>query len=319
MEQLGAHSAFGVDHVRSKQCMSQIVIADLCTPQGVSLLWQWLAQENVEAIFLAPPCGSSSRACHIPLKRTMGKNSHGPMPRRHDLHPNGKPGLSFRDRQRVSLANMLYHLTSQLVQWANDVGCIVCVENPQFSQRLGCRWQSICSTAFFIHVNMEEQDRRKPCWPSMLMFFMQCRGLGRNEKKFATSEETAYPMSLAKMFATCIVLALINLGIKAPEETMHQLKATSFRSKQQMKAATGLQPKASRIPPLVPTFKARIKLQAMSELLPDFQLYQKCKQNLKLDAPNDPVLPKGAKLLSIQPAKTLSVGGARISLCRRFY
>ena len=86
-------------------------------------------------------------------------------------------------------------------------------------QRLGCRWQSICSTAFFIHVNMEEQDRRKPCWPSMtsmLMFFMQCRALGRNEKKFATSEETAYPMSLAKMFATCIVLALINLGIKTP-------------------------------------------------------------------------------------------------------
>ena len=153
----------------------------------------------------------------------------------------------------------------------------------------------------------------------VLMFFMQCRGLGRNEKKFATSEETAYPMGLAKMFATCIVLALINLGIKAPEETMHQLKATSWRSKQQMKAATGLQPKASRIPPLVPTCKARIKIQAMSELLPDFQLYQKCKQNLKLDAPNDPVLPKGAKLLSIQPAKTLSVGGARISLCRRFY
>ena len=81
-----------------------------------------------------------------------------------------------------------------------------------------------------------------------------------------------------------------------------------------MKAATGLQPKASRIPPLVPTFKARIKLQAMSELLPDFQLYQKCKQNLKLDAPNDPVLPKGAKLLSIQPAKTLSVGGGRGSV-----
>ena len=49
MKQLGALSAFGVDHVRSKQCMSQIVIADLCTPEGVSLLWQWLAQENVVA------------------------------------------------------------------------------------------------------------------------------------------------------------------------------------------------------------------------------------------------------------------------------
>ena len=92
--------------------MSQIVIANLCTPEGVSLLWQWLAQENVVAIFLAPPCGSASRACQIPLKRAMGKNSHGPLPLRGDLHPNGKPGLSFPDRQRISLANKLYHLPS---------------------------------------------------------------------------------------------------------------------------------------------------------------------------------------------------------------
>ena len=82
MKQLGALSAFGVDHVRSKQCMSQIVIADLCTLEGVSLLWQWLAQETVSAIFLAPPCGSASRARQMPLTRAVGKNSHGRLPRR---------------------------------------------------------------------------------------------------------------------------------------------------------------------------------------------------------------------------------------------
>ena len=130
-------------------------------------------------------------------------------------------------------------------------------------------------------------------------------GLDKDKKKFASSEETAYPMGLAKMLANCIAMALINLGVKAPEETLRQLKSTSIKSLQQMKAATGLQPKASRIPPLVPTFKARVKLQAITELLPDFQLYQKCRNDIKLDAPNDPVLPKGSKLLSIQHAKTL--------------
>ena len=131
-------------------------------------------------------------------------------------------------------------------------------------------------------------------------------GLDKDKQKFATSEETAYPMGLAKLWANCIALALINLGIKAPEETLHQLKSTSLKSLQQMKAATGLQPKASRIPPWVPTFKARVKLQAMTEALPDFQLYQKCRDDIKLDAPNDP---KGSKLLSIQPAKTSSDEG----------
>ena len=205
MKQLGALSAFGVDHVRSKQCMSQIVIADLCTPAGVSLLWQWLvAQENVVAIFLAPPCGSASRARQIPLKRAMGKNSHG------------------CDRQRVSLANKLYHLTSQLVEWANMVGCIVCVENAQFSH--------FWATTFWLTVARQMQysvfhscqyggTRKKK---TMLAFNSEvfhavsakCKGqnskhkhaawgLDKDEAKFATSEETAYPMGLAKMLADC--------------------------------------------------------------------------------------------------------------------
>ena len=159
MKQLGATSAFGVDHVRSKQCMSQIVAADLCTPQGVALLWQWLAQENVVAIFLAPPCGSAARARQILFKRTLGKNSHGPLPLRDDLFPNGKPGLCFRDRQRISLANKLYHLTSQLVEWANLVGCIVCVcvgrirSSAYFGQqRFGQQLQNRCNTVLFIPV-----------------------------------------------------------------------------------------------------------------------------------------------------------------------
>ena len=101
-------------------------------------------------------------------------------------------------------------------------------------------------------------------------------GLDKEKKKFATSEESAYPMGLAKLLANCIAMALINLGVKAPEETLHQLTSTSLKSLQQMKAATGVQPKASRIPPLVPTFRARIKFQAMTTVLPDFQLYQKC-------------------------------------------
>lgn len=131
-----------------------------------------------------------------------------------------------------------------------------------------------------------------------------CLGFVKGKKNFAPSEETTYPMGLAKLWTNCIAMALIILGIKAPEETLHQLQSTSLKLRQQMKAATGLQPKASRIPPLVPTFKARIKLQAMNQLLPHFQLYQKCKQDLQFNDPNNPILPKGSKLLSVQPAKT---------------
>ncbi len=138
LKQLGLYSAFGVDHPRSKQAAGQIVMCDLCTAGGQDLLWSWLQNPFVVGVFLAPPCGSASRARQIPLGRRFnyrGRNRarHGPAPLRTDLHPNGVPGLSEADLRRVSLANILYHVTATLVRWACEVGCIVCVENPQYS------------------------------------------------------------------------------------------------------------------------------------------------------------------------------------------
>ena len=62
LKQFGMSSAFGTDHVRHKQSMAQLVLADLTTKAGVELLMQWLPNPNVIGIFLAPPCGTASRA-----------------------------------------------------------------------------------------------------------------------------------------------------------------------------------------------------------------------------------------------------------------
>jgi hypothetical protein len=69
LRQLGLGSSFGVDHQRSKNASGPVVVADLCTPEGVGLLWSWLQNEQVLAVFLALRCGSASRARQIPLKR----------------------------------------------------------------------------------------------------------------------------------------------------------------------------------------------------------------------------------------------------------
>ena len=81
LKQYGLASSFGVDYIRSKQAAAQVVIADLCDPQGIALLHQWLAHEYVVGIFLAPPCGSASRARQIPLRGRRGVHS-GPCPLR---------------------------------------------------------------------------------------------------------------------------------------------------------------------------------------------------------------------------------------------
>jgi hypothetical protein len=133
LKQLGLRSSFGVDKVRSKNAMSTVVIADLTTPEGEELLMSWLNMPNVVGIFLAPPCGSASRARQIPLKRKFGSKRNGPRPLRTDQFPNGIPNLNPSELSRVSLANQLYHLTAKLVKWAVEFGIIFVVENPQFS------------------------------------------------------------------------------------------------------------------------------------------------------------------------------------------
>lgn len=76
--------------------------------------------------------------------------------------------------------------------------------------------------------------------------------------RFATSSETAYPLILARRIGAQFVLALKNCGIKAAPEVLAEVSNTDASSISVLRAQTGVQPKASKLPPLIPTFAARI-------------------------------------------------------------
>ena len=292
-------------------------MCDLCTASSQDLLWSWLQNPFVVGIFLAPPCGSASRARQIPFRRRFnyrGRNRarHGPAPLRTDLHPNGVPGLSETDLGRVSLANTSYHLTATLVRWACEVGCIVCVENPQCS----LYW----ATTFWLEVaNLVSYPVFHSCQYGSLqkkrttlafnafefnVISYRCRGqnskhkhaawgINSSTRKLATSEETAYPMGLAKLIAHCYVLALHRLQIQTPPETMNDIQNTSLDTLRQLRAATGVQSKSSKMPPLVRTYSQKLHVKVAKSLH-------------KLD--KDVQIPKGAKLLSLQTSSFSQMG-----------
>ncbi len=52
------------------------------------------------------------------------------------------------------------------------------------------------------------------------------------------------------MFASCFANALVSKGIAVPPETLEDIKDTSLQCLQQMRASTGMEPKASRLPAL---------------------------------------------------------------------
>ena len=126
---------------------------------------------------------------------------------------------------------------------------------------------------------------------------------------FATADETAYPMGLARFLAIIFTKVLLNLHIKPLPDTLEQIQSCSLQALQKMRATVGQQGRASRMPPLVRTYKQRLKLQGPRAALPQFSVLQRTKEPLVLIQQPLQSLPKGSRLLSVEHVSSLLKGG----------
>ena len=127
-------------------------------------------------------------------------------------------------------------------------------------------------------------------------------GLSRGSNGFATAEETAYPMGLAKLIAVIFLRVLIQCNIQHAPETLEQVQPYSLQALQKMRAATGTQSRASRMPPPVRTYKSKFHLKGHRHELPQVAVLQRLKEPLQFSSEPVQRLPKGARLLAIQHA-----------------
>ena len=118
----GMTSSFGIDCAKFKGNKAPIVTLDLLTSEGRRLLWHYLENDRVIGVWMAPPCGTASRAREI--------DNGGPPPLRSDLLPDGLDNLSSQDQERVQKANCLYLLTTQVADYCFDNGLFFFIENP---------------------------------------------------------------------------------------------------------------------------------------------------------------------------------------------
>lgn len=281
LRHFGMFSCFGVDHMRSANVAAPISIADLTTAEGVKLLYSWLANPAVVGLFLAPPCGTASRARTIPLR---GKRK-APEPLRDDLNPNGLKHLRWIDKVKISKSNKLYDLTADLVNYAHKHGLLICVENPQFSLFWATSfWLRVSHKVMYIVFHSCQYGSRRQK-KTMLAhnhhtfseLNLRCPGeskthshakWGRVGNRFATAEETAYPFPLARCIAHAFIKALLQCGLVAPPDTIHDLQSSSSQILQAIRAQVNTQPKATRLPPLVPEFKQVIQVSGAPNMLP---------------------------------------------------
>ena len=124
--------ALGIDWAGGKaKPEAEVLLLDLCTEPGRKAMWSQLQRPGLFHVFLAPPCGTASRARERPIPAALRrKGAPEPRPLRSAEHPAGLPGLAGQDLARVQSANLLYELTARVVEHAASRGATFTVENP---------------------------------------------------------------------------------------------------------------------------------------------------------------------------------------------
>ena len=98
-----------VDKILSKSPKVMVTKLDLTQVSTQQLVLEWIRMPQIKAVFVAPPCGTASRA------RTIKNPGEGnlPQPLRTTDQPDGVDNLEGWDFLRVEQSNILYDFVAQ--------------------------------------------------------------------------------------------------------------------------------------------------------------------------------------------------------------
>ena len=258
----GLVRSVGIDHVRLASRRGKVIQLDLLLASHRQL-WKWLRAPGLVAVWLAPPCGTASRAREIPLQ-----GDQEPRPLRTSDNPEGRPDLSPEETDRVQKANSLCRITAEIWTFCLQHDILAVIENPYRS--------------FFWHLpeiaSILQDERAVLVRCDFCMFggkrlkktallandqithalAVQCDGQhehlpwGVVDEEFATRQETAY----TNLFCRTFMLAL----------TRH-LRERGFEDEREVQSCLGQASATAK----VLTTKAHTKRTASFRMLPEFK------------------------------------------------
>ena len=125
-------NGIAIDHTDKRSCGIDICIFELEDETQVNDLCNFIEQQadNIAAIWVAPSCGTASKARErrVPQLRKLGIKE--PIPLRSIELPDQIDGLQGTDKIKVEKANLLYDAIKQIVQTACKAHIFIGVENP---------------------------------------------------------------------------------------------------------------------------------------------------------------------------------------------
>ena len=214
--------ALGVDHHldRSRVKAASIPL-DLTEKWVQNMIMAEIKSGSVDAIMMAPPCGTSSRARNIPVKKHLLKmGAPHPRPLRSDRFPDGLPHLRGISKLRVEQANLLYRFCAEVAWLADSCGALFQIENPLNSFMWSTKpFRPLCKS-FFTSI-CDECEYGSPHRKSTALlgnFYSErlqkrCSGAHKHEPysislssvsgewSFSTSAAAEYPLPFCKALA----------------------------------------------------------------------------------------------------------------------
>ena len=121
-----------VDHSTGRTCGFPICVFDLTDADDLAHLLHFIEEsaDSILAIWIAPSCGTCSRAREKRLKEFEKAGIKTPIPLRSKEKPDQLDGLSGLDKIKVEKANMLYDAVYTLASLACALHIFVGIENP---------------------------------------------------------------------------------------------------------------------------------------------------------------------------------------------
>ena len=263
-----------VDHSSKRSCGMPIQCFELEDPAQVQALSDFIATEhcNIAYVWMAPSCGTASRARekrHAKLEK-MGHVLPGPL--RSSIQPDQLDGLSGVDKMKTEKANMLYDAITTLALVCETHHVFFAIENPANSHywsttpvhalknKVSHRFVSFHNcchggerdklTSLMVNntwldsleARCNKQHKHKPWVPTVQS----------NKLHFATSQEAAYPWLLCERIIHAIRIAVEQLGasihVTLKQQFMDEGQATTQR------LVLGALPRGMKLKPLVAEF-----------------------------------------------------------------
>ena len=300
-------TGIAVDHTTMRSCGIDICIFELEDQQQVDELCSFIKAEadNIAAIWIAPSCGTASKARERRLPQLKSLGIDVPVPLRSADQPDQLDGLQYTNKLKVEKANLLYDAIEQITTTACLEQIFVGIENPGNSHYWGTTpMQKIIADFGDKFVTFHNcchggfRDKLTSVWVNdnwLDSLEARCDGshthkswrvtISKRKVHFPTSEEAAYPLVLCQRIVECVKQKVLSLGAVFSETLAEQLEQPDAAVAGRI--SLGALPRGSKLKPLVAEFGTFIDAVSPSQQSHEVDHFIK-------------TLPKGSKLVSRQ-------------------